>query len=472
VVFAAGGDDPGLPAFLAYLTAAEEREDGLELDVGEVGAERVQILTVHAAKGLEWDHVVVAGLTKTVFPVEGRGVTDWTKQAATLPFALRGDREELPRWEWAAAGDLAEAKQSLEAFRGAAKERQAVEERRLAYVAMTRARDTLICSGYWWDDAKKPRGASELLCEARDAALAGAGEVVRWTEPPADEAVNPTALDPETAPWPRDPLGTRRDVIEAGAALVRAAMAAPEDAIAADRAPDDDEVAGWREAADLLIAEAARRRPGDEREVELPATLSVTQLQLLHRDPAALARRLRRPMPQAPAPAARRGTQFHAWLEAHWGQVGLLDIGELPGSADTGAHVDDDLTALQEAFKASDWWGREPAEVEVPFDLDLDGVLLRGRIDAVFTDERDAAGPLVDVVDWKTGRLPTDPDEIAARDVQLAAYRLAWHELTGAPLERIRSAFCYVAVGATVRPVDLLDRDGLARLVSGLPTAG
>jgi DNA helicase-2/ATP-dependent DNA helicase PcrA len=459
--FVESGEDPGLPAFLAYLSAAEEQEDGLAVDIGEPGAERVQIMTVHAAKGLEWDHVVVSGLTESVFPVTGRGVTDWTKQVASLPFALRGDRGELPEWAWASAADLAEAKNSLLAYREACKERFAVEERRLAYVAMTRPRTTLVCTGYWWDDAQKPRGPSELLLQAAEAARAGAGEVLVWTEPPEDNAANPVTSTQIVLPWPNDPLGSRRSDVERAAELVRVAMSAPD--------PDAGTVAEWREAADLLLAEIARRRPTGEREVELPHALSVTQLQLLHRDPAALARRLRRPMPQAPAPAARRGTRFHAWLEAHWGRAGLLDIDELPGSADEGAHVDDDLSALQAAFQESEWWGRTPTEVEVPFDLDLDGVLLRGRIDAVFTDARDAAGPLVDVVDWKTGRIPTDPDDVAARDVQLAAYRLAWHELTGAPVERIRAAFHYVRQGETVRPVDLLDRQALARLVSSVP---
>ena len=466
--FAASGDDPGLPAFLAYLTAAEDQEDGLELDVGEAGADRVQVMTVHAAKGLEWDHVVVVGLTETVFPVKNRGVADWTRQEATLPFALRGDRDELPRWDWAAAGDLAEAKQSLDAYREATKERHAIEERRLAYVAMTRARDTLVCSGYWWDDAKAFRGPSDLLEEARAAAVSGAGEVVLWAEQPDDGAVNPTTAEPTVLPWPGDPLGARREAVESGAALVRDALRAAVEGTRAGDAPQD-EVAEWRDAADLLIAEAARRRPGDEREVVLPGALSVTQLQLLHRDPAELARRLRRPMPQRPAPAARRGTRFHAWLEEHWGRAGLLDVDELPGSADEGAHLDEDLVALQAAFRRSEWWGRDPAEVEVPFDLDLQGVLLRGRIDAVFADAADERGGLVDVVDWKTGRIPDDPDEVAARDVQLAAYRLAWHELTGTPLARIRAAFHYVAQGATVRPVDLLDRSALVGLVGDLP---
>ena len=55
--------------------------------------------------------------------------------------------------------------------------------------------------------------------------------------------------------------------------------------------------------------------------------------------------------------------------------------------------------------------------------------------------------------------------------MQLAAYRLAWAELAGVPLEQVRAAFHYVRVGSTVRPVDLLDADGLAALITALPVA-
>jgi DNA helicase-2/ATP-dependent DNA helicase PcrA len=84
-------------------------------------------------------------------------------------------------------------------------------------------------------------------------------------------------------------------------------------------------------------------------------------------------------------------------------------------------------------------------------------------MDAVFAEP---AGSW-DVVDWKTGRLPSGADADAAA-VQLAAYRLAWHSLTGAPLDAVRAAFFHVRSGTTVRPVDLLDLDGLRALVAGI----
>ena len=75
------------------------------------------------------------------------------------------------------------------------------------------------------------------------------------------------------------------------------------------------------------------------------------------------------------------------------------------------------------------------------------GQVVRGRIDAVYEDAADGDGFLV--VDWKTNRQP-DADPL-----QLALYRLAWAELRGVPVERVRAGFYYVrdaAAGASRRP--------------------
>ena len=84
-----GGDGAGL---LAYLDAAA---DGGERPGARRGAvsrpDRVQILTVHAAKGLEWQIVAVPHLSGRVFPSTASKRT-WLTDAADLPPLLRGDR--------------------------------------------------------------------------------------------------------------------------------------------------------------------------------------------------------------------------------------------------------------------------------------------------------------------------------------------------------------------------------------------
>jgi DNA helicase-2/ATP-dependent DNA helicase PcrA len=206
--------------------------------------------------------------------------------------------------------------------------------------------------------------------------------------------------------------------------------------------------------------------PGGAVEVVLPPHLSVSQLVTLHRDPQLLASRLRRPLPGRPDPYVRRGTAFHRWLEQRFRAEELLDLDELPGAADADAGADDAFDLLRERFLASEWADRTPVRVEVPFATVMAGVVLRGRIDAVFQ----APDGSYDVVGWKTGTPPASGTTPYAA-VQLAAYRLAWAALSGTPVERVRAAFVYVREGLTVRPADLLDEAGLAALITALPTA-
>jgi ATP-dependent DNA helicase UvrD/PcrA len=294
-----------------------------------------------------------------------------------------------------------------------------------------------------------------------------------WAAAPAQGAENPTDVLSARAIWPTDPLGSRRPALEEAAGLIRAALT---DATTAepvlpglamsDTALDDEETRRWDEEVTMLLAERDRLAAlATEREVSLPEHLTVSQLVALRQDPVGLARTLRRPMPTRPDPYARRGTAFHAWLEQRYEADRLLDLDELPGAADEDAAPDDALVRLQQRFLASEWADRVPVEVEVPFATEVGGVMVRGRMDAVF---RDGDGGF-DVVDWKTGHQPASEAAAEAAAVQLAAYRLAWAALAGVPVEKVRAAFHYVADGVTVRPADLLDAGGLAALVTALP---
>ncbi|HEY6739473.1 MAG TPA: 3'-5' exonuclease, partial [Actinopolymorphaceae bacterium] len=462
---------PTLTAFLAYLDAAADEERGLETGQVEVDEHRVQVLTVHGAKGLEWDVVFVPGLVKDVFPTKPKTSGAWLSTLGELPFPLRGDRSALPDFEVARAQDQQKIEAARKAFLADCDAWAAREERRLAYVAVTRARELLVASGYRWADGKAPREPGEFLREIAEICRSGAGNVPVWHGELDPDAENPLASEPPSHAWPYDPLDEeRRADVEDGAELVQAALAGLE---AAESPPAEvlEAAREWQGDVDLLLAERARRSATQEVVVDLPAHLSVSQLVLLRRDPAALARAIRRPVPHPPDPLARRGTAFHAWLEARFGMPQLLDIDELPGAADEQAAPDDDLADLQAAFLASEWADRQPTDVEVPFELVVADVVVRGRADAVFPTTLPDGEPGIEVVDWKTGRPPTDPEEEAARAVQLAAYRLAWAEMSGLPIERVGAAFHYVRHNRTARPVDLLDREGLEALVRSIPSA-
>jgi DNA helicase-2/ATP-dependent DNA helicase PcrA len=161
-------------------------------------------------------------------------------------------------------------------------------------------------------------------------------------------------------------------------------------------------------------------------------------------------------MPRPPAPAARRGTRFHAWVEALFEQRPLLDPDELPGAEDDELGTDDDLRALQEAFLSGPWASRKPYAVEAPFSLPLAGRVVRGRIDAVY----DLGDGRWRVVDWKTGRESADP-------VQLAVYRLAWARLLGIDPSQVSGSFLYVRSGKEDVYDDLPGDEQLAALLTG-----
>ncbi|MGW3891422.1 ATP-dependent helicase [Micromonospora chokoriensis] len=481
------GETPGatLSGFLSYLAAAEDEERGLAPGEVEVVEGAVQVVTAHAAKGLEWDVVAVAGLSRGLWPGPVRNSDHWLGGLGVLPFPLRGDADGLPELALDEAADQRAVARAVTDFTDAWRAHDEREERRLTYVAVTRPRRLLLCSGYWWGEGtKRPRGPSVFLREVYDACLdGGPGHLIDvWAPEPTPDATNPTAEVVLRAEWPADPLGGRRPALAEAAGLVRRLMTDGPSAVAvgavgavpagplasveqATEPEPDPEVARWQREADLLLAERAElTRLSGAVEVALPAQLSVTQLVALRRDPAALARTLRRPVPTEPNPYARRGTAFHAWLEQRFGADRLLDLDELPGAADADAAPDEALVELQERFLASEWADRSPVEVEVPFATVIAGVVVRGRMDAVFA----RPGGRFDVVDWKTGAQPTGPAaDVAA--VQLAVYRLAWAELAGVPVDRVGAAFHYVRHGVTVRPADLLDVAGLTAMITQLP---
>ncbi|HUX69554.1 MAG TPA: ATP-dependent DNA helicase, partial [Cellulomonadaceae bacterium] len=500
--FAGDSPLPTLGAFLAWLEAAEREERGLDRPVAEPDPDAVQLITVHGAKGLEWDVVAVAGLSDGVFPAirtlgaGGPRDSGWLTGVGTLPYPLRGDAGDLPAFAYQGAGSPKELDLRREQFVVDAGEHQLREERRLAYVAVTRARRHLLLTGSYWRDATTAHRPAIFLSELVEAGLVAVdgdldGPIEARPEPPS-------GADLPTWPRPDAPDG-RRAALERAAAAVRRRLgttAGPEGAGAVGRTPGTDGVPGSdgtggdagpdsaggaderTRDVDLLLAERRRRATPDPG-VELPAHLSASAVVRLAADPQAFAGALRRPVPLEPSPQARRGTRFHAWVESHFAAPALVDLEDLPGSDDDADLPTADDRVLRDSFLRSAWADREPVAVEVDIETPVAGYVLRSRIDAVFPDP-DAPGvppgteqttrPVV-VVDWKTGRPPVEPEAMRARELQLAVYRLAWSRWTGTPLEDVRAAFFYVASGETVYPERLLDEQEIESFLTAVTEA-
>ncbi|MFJ7202243.1 UvrD-helicase domain-containing protein [Streptomyces sp. NPDC098789] len=239
---------------------------------------------------------------------------------------------------------------------------------------------------------------------------------------------------------------------------------APEPAAPQGPRPTPEEtrtLASWDRDLDALEGELRRSRAA-VRDVQLPATLSASQLLRLAADEEGFVRDLARPLPKPPQPAARQGTRFHAWVESRFDDLPLplLDVldpvTELPGS-DQEVADERDLDALKAAFERSPYAERTPYRMEVPVQFTLAGRVVRGRIDAVYRNDDGS----FEIVDWKTGR------SAEADPLQLAVYRLAWSEATGTPLDRITVAFLHVRSGRVIRPANLPTRARLERILQG-----
>uniref|UniRef100_UPI004049D144 ATP-dependent helicase n=1 Tax=Candidatus Planktophila sp. TaxID=2175601 RepID=UPI004049D144 len=141
-------------AFLVWLDIAADAEGGLKAGAPEIRSDVVQILTIHMAKGAEWDVVVVPGLAEGTFPGGNTGDSDnWIKNEKHVPFELRGDAHELPRFSLHGITKNSDAAKAIKAFgKDCTNNIKMREEMRLAYVAITRAKSHLLYTTSWWRD--------------------------------------------------------------------------------------------------------------------------------------------------------------------------------------------------------------------------------------------------------------------------------------------------------------------------------
>jgi DNA helicase-2/ATP-dependent DNA helicase PcrA len=397
--------DPGLLAFVEYLQLLDETEEELAEAHG-TGAEAVRVMTVHQAKGLEFDCVWVPGLAGgsgrgwAIFPDSRAGDNPLSK-ASTLPWWVRPDDEDMPDWRTA---------NKEAAITDEVRRRRADEEWRLFYVACTRARRRLVCSAaQWYPGPADPQGPSEFYDF-----IASQKDLV--TERFRHE---PPTLDPATAAKQRR----------------RTSAARPD--LAPVEVDDEATAMGFRHARRLP---AAQGRP-------VPTTYSVTDLVSYARCPLQYYWSAVRPLPRPPSPAARLGTEVHEWIEDRLeGAPGITEpeIAEHRTMGDAGGARDVRETgsarspaALRASFLASPFADAAPLAVEAPFELVLDGRLIRGRVDAVYQREGHT-----ELVDWKTGLRPVPGD--GGDGVQLDLYALAAVEVWDEDPDRLRTTNCYL----------------------------
>ena len=429
-----------LGGFLGWLREAEWRDE-LAPRPEEPEPGTVQLMTIHGAKGLERDIVVVPRMVDGELPgAPNEGYTGWLGYGS-LPFEFRGDAAELPDFAWRSASTRKEVLDAHKDFTAAVRARHEREERRLAYVAVTRARHSLLLSGSFWASQMKARPPSRFIVPLAENGLIPA--LPRGSELES----NPLGDDPELLVWPLDPLGVRRATVEAAAALVREATPGSE--------------GQWARDLELLLEERRRRVEAADF-VELPGRVPASRFKDFVTDPASVAARLRRPMPERPYRATRLGTLFHSWVEERYGVGGSTEV--IDAVADQ-VDIDDQtvdgegLERLQRIFEQSPWASLAPVDVEREIHLPLDGQVIVCKIDAVYFD-----GERYQIVDWKTGKAPRDAEDLEEKQLQLAVYRLAYARWKDVDPSIIDAVFYFVGDDRVVTPERIFDEQELVAL--------
>ncbi|MFD4020290.1 ATP-dependent helicase [Streptomyces sindenensis] len=393
---------------------AEERTGGRgalnfleEVDAQDIAADTlsrrtarpdaVRLMTAHRSKGLEWRLVVVAGVQEGVWP-------DLRRRGSLLE-ADRIGRDGLA--EPLTPGALL------------------AEERRLFYVAATRARERLVVTAVKApaDDGDQPsRFLTELGVEPRD--VTG--------RPRRPLAV--AALVAELRATTVDP--TASDALREAAAHRLARLAALTDDEGQPLVPAAHPYRWWG-------LEEPTRSAVPLRDRDQPVTLSGSALDQLANTCALQWFLGREVKADAPATAAQGfGNVVHVLADEVASGRTLADLDVLMERLDSvwnGLAFDAPWKSEQEKDQARaalerflhwhvlDRGGRTPTASEHDFDVTLEAgeyaVRIRGSMDRV---EEDAEGRAY-VVDFKTGKGTPTKDEVAAHP-QLAVYQLAVRE--------------------------------------------
>jgi DNA helicase-2/ATP-dependent DNA helicase PcrA len=442
-----------LRGFVDWVSAVERKEkNSPRTEEPEPGT--IQVLTIHTSKGLEWDAVALPMWTRKADPKDDtkgfRGDLSakanelgWLNLGA-LPREFRKDKDFLPEFHWRGKTTLDELDKEFSGKYNKSeqtdgysarlkKEIYIPEERRLMYVAITRARHRLHISGSWWvnpvpakafqvNPAKSrnypptsqvPSVYFEELCRAVDEN----GEALIDSDSVVDEfpPVNPSS-DKGTISWPRDPLGSadNRARYEHAAQLVRTAAGKLDESLF--------------ESIEHLTAQR------DLQSADVPVRIPASRYAEWAMDVSKVKEGNRRPVPSRPYRAARIGTEMHLWIEQGNYEEGPLEYIDAD-PIDDGVNIEE----LKAKFLASRWNELKPEHREIEILLPQGRHIVVCKIDAVFTIDGRWT-----VVDWKTGAKPSTDDEKDVKAMQLVLYRRAFAAWKGIPVTDVDAVLYYV----------------------------
>lgn len=466
------GVNTNLPSFLEWLKMADKHERGLDMPLQEPNPNAIQVMTIYAAKGLEWTWVAVPGLDEPPSPAKFGGnlpdrpisaskgeckTSSWTTDPKMIPYDLRPDKEVLPTIERGLEESgydfdtsvFSENGKVINSYQLALGFHSQLADRRVAYVAFTRAESELLLTGSEHSGtATTRRVPSQFLAEIDSS---GKMRDLRNRLPGEDDDWEAT---PRHLEWPGSPSPELAQLSVAAAELSELI-----DNIHADSflrgllsSSDEDETqeiaaihSSWMQQAVQLTCDQQSEWEA-RNQVQLPISTGVTRARKLQEDPAGFALSQRRPLPDFPTGGATLGTLFHEWVDQ-----------ELRGKVyPLSKHLDkkllDELRCLQKKWRGGrihPQRGWEYIDSEVEFAAPM-ATKLVARIDAIMRSPK--TGKLT-IIDWKTDYLDLDSsNEIAANSLevvkkylrQINTYRLVYAFSKGMRLEDIGAALYFV----------------------------
>lgn len=338
-----------LESYAVLQAAGESNEDGTL----QVADDRINVLTIHKAKGLEWNTVYIPDCTEGSFPLKAR------------------------------AGGIAVPEELIQNSKSEA-DNHIAEERRLMYVALTRARENLLLSysgRHFTATTRKPsRFLQEIFGELSDNSIEGEAKQQQL------DLLAPSLYKPT-------PVSVPRNIYDGSTFTFSASQIT----------------------------------------TFLNCPLDFYYCYVLN-------------LPEAPKANAAYGTAIHAVVEVvnnalmngtvvkkedlitvfekHWNQEGYLSK-EHAKRAHAQAAITIDRFYEQHYEQADE----KPIEVESEFSIRLPetNIKLKGRFDAVFENEKG-----VEIRDYKTSTTVDTPEKAkgrASRSDQLTIYALVWQQL-------------------------------------------
>lgn len=377
----------------------------------------VQVLTIHSAKGLEWDAVAVPRWSSMVPRTETNRANElgWLNEG-TLPHAFRPDSLYLPHLAIGNLATIEEAEKAITSYTADLKENAyRAERRRVRYVAITRAAESLMLSGSFYNSTgTDPSPPDSWWMELEE------GGHITPHDPGICTETNPNLDDAVVATWPSNPFGST-----AYEMIARTSAKRVTDANAEETTAYDTEIT-------RLLDESRA-----EQTATIPIRIPASRYAEWSTNLDAVREGNRRPVPSKPFAAARVGNEVHIWIERGAPGEDALDLTD---NSDDVIEPDTTIDAIKQTYLASRWRDADCLHKEIEILLPQGKHIIVCKIDAVYEID----GRLT-IVDWKTGAKPTTEAEKDAKAMQIVLYRRALAALTGTSAADIDCYLFYLA---------------------------